>query len=515
MPINSILAEPGLNSLWAAYRPIPLRVEIQNTNGQRPPVVYCDIYFGNVYYKTLSKTMYWAVSEGYSFWEFDIQDAAQEYLKKVLPFNGDSEIVQATGLMTKAFCRFRSSGYDADGFIKPEGIEPIQGTGTKAPVSGDGYQSNEFFIVNATLQHEDNQYLDQHLEAFKKRAWNSKCYPLTHRPDRNYLTVKDSDFFPAIVDSNLCLNYLVLKYRLVGQSTIRQARSSITIPCTATISALTIEQLSATTNVKVSWPAAAGAAGYSYRLDGGVWLAAPTNQITLENLEIGDHTIDVVPVCQCALGQTKTQSFTVQDPVTFVCTSSIENLTASQVGSGAAGIDWDAIGDPPTVRYRIDGGPWITAAAPPIGIENLSAGEHTIQVEPVCANGVSGTSASTTFTIGLLPSIIKLNETSTGPGGIRTQYFQIGANVTAGNKFTLTVYSRAVTVTAIAGDTPSTIAAKLAAAINSTTASQWNTAGSAPNPSTPGFPPYAVATGNNLVIELNYQNSFSYYATMN
>lgn len=92
-------------------------------------------------------------------------------------------------------------------------------------------------------------------------------------------------------------------------------------------------------------------------------------------------------------------------------------------------------------------------------------------------------------------------------GGVRIQSFAVGDNVNIGNRFQLVVYSVSTTVTAVAGDTPESIAIKLRNAINSKTVSQWNAQGSAPIGSS-GFPPSATSTGSTVTIELNIENSF-------
>lgn len=105
------------------------------------------------------------------------------------------------------------------------------------------------------------------------------------------------------------------------------------------------------------------------------------------------------------------------------------------------------------------------------------------------------------------PTLIQTSDTSTGPGGIRTQKFQVGSDVMSGNKFQIGVYSVVLTVTAVQGDTPTSIAQKLANLVNSTTSSQWNQFGTAPIGQN-GFPPNASSSGSTVTINLNYQNSF-------
>lgn len=108
---------------------------------------------------------------------------------------------------------------------------------------------------------------------------------------------------------------------------------------------------------------------------------------------------------------------------------------------------------------------------------------------------------------------------TTGPladfSGTRTQVFEVGPNVTAGNKFYVMVYSHLVQVVAVNGDTPQTIATKLRDAVNATTTPQWNEWGSAPAAGTPGYPPTATSNNNQLTIVLNYGNQFACGALIN
>lgn len=214
MPIGSIISQPSSNSINAAYRPVIIRTSATRTDADpRPPVVYCDIYFNDVFYKTLSKSKNSLLNISDSEWQFDIQDAAQEYLGKFLADNGESQIVEAAPLITKAFCRLRSSGYDSDGFIVTENTAPIQGNGDTSPTSGTGTQTNTFYIVNATLQHDDNQDLAAHLDSFKNGTWASDAWPLSHRPNHYRICPQDSDSFPIINGSEVPLLSLILHYQ--------------------------------------------------------------------------------------------------------------------------------------------------------------------------------------------------------------------------------------------------------------------------------------------------------------
>lgn len=232
MPIGSIISQPSTNSIKAAYRPVIIRVSATRTDANpRPPVVYCDIYFNDVFYKTLSKSKNILLNISDSEWQFDIQDAAQEYLGKFLGENGETTVVEATPIITKAFCKIRSSGYDSDGFIVTENTAPIQGTGDTPPTSGTGTQTNTFYIVNATLQHEDNQELEDHLETFKNGTWAADAWPLSHRPNHYHICPQDSDMFPIINGGEAALMSLVLHYQPCGETDYITVEENL--PCTA------------------------------------------------------------------------------------------------------------------------------------------------------------------------------------------------------------------------------------------------------------------------------------------
>jgi hypothetical protein len=126
------------------------------------------------------------------------------------------------------------------------------------------------------------------------------------------------------------------------------------------------------------------------------------------------------------------------------------------------------------------------------------------------ANNCSGSSAvfSDTINIYKIPTLHQISNTENA-NSTRTQVFQVGENVSAGNKFDLVVYSHVVRVVAVNGDTPQTIAQKLADAINATTAAQWNEFNSAPANGTPGFKPTATANNNQVTIVLNFANQFA------
>jgi hypothetical protein len=251
MPITAITSQPPANTLHAAYRPIVFQVTATPTTGTgQPPVVYCDIYFGGTYYKSVSKTL--PLSSG--VWQFDIQDAAQEYLRRYLPPNGGNAIYQGTPSMTKVSCKFRSSGTNTNGFLVPEGLEPKQATGQNPATGGTGTSSNSFFVVNSTLQHEDNQDLSAHLNSLKSGTWSAQAFPLTRRPQRYFIPAGSSDFFTLAYIGESPVKCIKVYYRNRGQNTYQSASKCFDNPCPVMEPFLSFEP-SGETNQKVvlSW----------------------------------------------------------------------------------------------------------------------------------------------------------------------------------------------------------------------------------------------------------------------
>lgn len=89
------------------------------------------------------------------------------------------------------------------------------------------------------------------------------------------------------------------------------------------------------------------------------------------------------------------------------------------------------------------------------------------QVQTVPTTTTTSTTTTTTTTV-FVPTFTQISNTDTGPGGTRTQAFQIGTTINVGNVFTLDVYSILVSVTVQSGDTPQNIIQKLITLVNST-----------------------------------------------
>jgi hypothetical protein len=240
MSIEAIITQPATNSVYAAYRPIVFRVSAKKTNGDPiPPVVFCDVYVNGLYYKTFSSTQYIKLNVADSEFQFDIQDALQESLTRYLGANGGSAILTVMPPIASVQCKFRSSGIDTEGFLQQEGTVPVQGTLGVPPIAGTGTESNTFFAINATLQHEDNQDVLTHLDSYKQRDWDANAHPLTHRPEGYKICKNQSDYFPILsIKQPLALS---LFYRPRNSASFIEL--GYNYPCGEAISIITSEEL--------------------------------------------------------------------------------------------------------------------------------------------------------------------------------------------------------------------------------------------------------------------------------
>lgn len=209
-----ITYNPAEGSLNAAYRPIVFRCTARITGATitnyRPPIVYCDIYVNTVYYKTLSKTQPISDNGTDPEYEFDIQDVMQEVMAFNLPQMDGSAILTLTKTIKEVKVKFRNAKIDSSGFLSSEQIAPVQSTSSTGAIPGAGRESVSIYVLNSTLQHEDNQNLEAFLNGWKTGTWNSISFPLTKRPEVFKLCKGDSSYFPIVSESDIdtiCLNY--------------------------------------------------------------------------------------------------------------------------------------------------------------------------------------------------------------------------------------------------------------------------------------------------------------------
>jgi hypothetical protein len=299
MPVNSISYQPAVAQLMAAYRPIVLKVLATETGGDpTPPYVVCDIYIDDVYYKSIFRT----TAETDGSWFFDISTALQEYLQPDLGQLDNELVLASVHSSAKVFCRFRSSGLDDNGFTEEEGTRPVQATRTTDAVAGDGFQSNAFFVINAALQHEDNQNLETHLNSYKNGDWSDDAYPLSHR-SKYFFCPGDGDHFPVVFKGDCTQTALVMHFRLRGETEFQEVDAEDINTCDAIEFEVSTEANRVTVVLGEELPEGQSVLVQYKKQDSGTWISAGnyTEQsfgFNINGDDIGgDYDIRVVRFC--------------------------------------------------------------------------------------------------------------------------------------------------------------------------------------------------------------------------
>lgn len=310
MPISAIVQQPDVNQLLAAYRPVLIKVEATATGGgSTPPVVHCDIYFNGKFYKSISKTVFSDYLGASTRWSFDLQDACQEFLTKMIAPVGGSAVFNATGAMAKVFCRLRSSGLDLNGFTVSEGTPPVQGTLLTQPIAGTGTLTNTFYVVNAVLQHRDNQNFAESMGSYKTGSWQPDTIPLTRRPHRLPINLESSDYFPIATPG--CFANIRLNYKYIGQNTVRQELRTVGQPCDGVIDYIDGFPDPGGGSITISWTSTGNVIGYEYSVDAGPAIQTTDESIVLSGLSAGAHAFVIKPLCDCGNGTEVTLNFTI------------------------------------------------------------------------------------------------------------------------------------------------------------------------------------------------------------
>lgn len=190
------------------------------------------------------------------------------------------------------------------------------------------------------------------------------------------------------------------------------------VPCGTVITSIAVDGQEASDGiVHVSYAYAGDSYQVKYRIDNTgdyVYVVADLT-IDIPGLAIGDHSIEIIPVCSNGYeGTGDTQAFTVTQAL--VCGTVISAITINGSVTSATAV---YTGTATQMRYRIDGGSWVVVPITQIvGIGGLSVGAHTIEMVPICSNNVLGTGLVQNFTVAAQPSqsIISWSFTNIGTG---------------------------------------------------------------------------------------------------
>lgn len=148
--------------------------------------------------------------------------------------------------------------------------------------------------------------------------------------------------------------------------------------------------------------------------------------IDIPGLPLGLNTVEIVPVCTNNYeGTSNTTSFTITHALT--CTTSVSSITDSITGSTVIlTITFSASMVGASYKYRLNDGSGYGAFVVVPGpfpnptnlILSLPIGSYTIEVTPVCANGVSGTAGTHSFNVTSSSTLSTINYNFTAiPGG--------------------------------------------------------------------------------------------------
>ena len=207
------------------------------------------------------------------------------------------------------------------------------------------------------------------------------------------------------------------------------------IPCPATISGITVSgQTGGSGIVTITYTYTGAPYQVKYRIDGiGNYIYAQIGvSIVIPGLSIGNHSVEIIPVCQ--------NGYEADNGVSqaFIVTT---GLTCSAVCTGVTISGTSAVpaftGSPAGYFFTIDGGiPGFLTTGSNIPIGGLSVGSHTIVVTPECSNGITGTPFTKTFTVSSQPaqSVVNYNFVSFTSGNI----FQIYVNGVLNTSLTAT-----------------------------------------------------------------------------
>jgi hypothetical protein len=207
MAIFSV-SSPNYYQIKMAYNAIIITVLTTGTN----PIVYVDIYMTGSYYKTISSTTPTTTGFfGFSVWQIDIRDAAQEYLRATAQFVATFPTSPQNINDGIATCTVKVRGSSiSGGFVVPDSPIPVQGTMDNAPVSGGGitaFGAPSWLIFNGVTQLEEDQVPDNGLAA-NNRAFVKAGYTIYNLFRNPRLTASVDTFMrlPIFIPKNGLLN---------------------------------------------------------------------------------------------------------------------------------------------------------------------------------------------------------------------------------------------------------------------------------------------------------------------
>lgn len=196
------------------------------------------------------------------------------------------------------------------------------------------------------------------------------------------------------------------------------------VPCGTSIDTITVTGQTAADGIAhISYTFTGPVYQVKYRIDGAGNYVYSSAGVTIDvpGLTVGSHSVEIIPVCQNDYeGEGLSQDFQITQALTCatVITAINVDLVNYQITNTVTGVATQ-------MKYRIDGGVWITNAINfTISIASLSVGAHTIEEVPICANNAEGTGLVQPFTIVTQPaqSPIEWHYAESNPGTLAGRF---------------------------------------------------------------------------------------------
>lgn len=185
------------------------------------------------------------------------------------------------------------------------------------------------------------------------------------------------------------------------------------VPCPGIINTVTPTGLTnASGNVNFAYTYSGPINQIKYQVDGvGAWVTIGVGSsfnIPVANFSIGNHFIAMTPVCSNGYeGVTVITNFAIT--LSLTCTAAVTSITSVTVTGSSVQIQVNLNTSPGGLafNYRLNGGPWQPYSGPittgsnfiVLSFNNLAPASYSLDIQPVCANGVPGTLGNTTFVI--------------------------------------------------------------------------------------------------------------------
>jgi hypothetical protein len=264
----------------------------------------------------------------------------------------------------------------------------------------------------------------------------------------NWLNFNHLDFRLAVIsDDGTTKSFqgtIMIASNTLSFNAVTTGKASLTLPgsgelkyfdgliaCNSLILSITITgQTAADGIVHIAYTYSGTPTQIKYRIDGaGAYIITAIDApIDIPGLAVGSHSVEIFPICLngYAADNSTSQSFVVTQALTCSAVFDTINFGPANI-SAAPNI---SAGSPTMYKWRIDGGVWTTVPISyVVSLAGQGVGAHTIEMVPICSNGVEGTGDTEPFTISSPPATsgVSWAFSSWQPGNILQIYVNTGS----------------------------------------------------------------------------------------